>query len=131
MVNIVYIIDTYAWIEYLNGTSKGEKLRSLFIEPNSRFVTLESTLSEVYSHCIRESMNFSKVYELIKSNSIILPILKEHWLDAANIKNEVRKTVKDFGLLDAILIARQRDLNGNIITGDTHFKNMKNVVFIG
>lgn len=131
MVNTIYIIDTYSWIEYFDGTKKGEKLNELFLEEKSKFITLESTLSELFSHCIRKGFEFEKIYELIKLNSIILPVLREHWLNAAKIKHDVRKKIKDFGLMDSILLARQKELGGEIITGDTHFKNMKNIVFIG
>ena len=49
----------------------------------------------------------------------------------SKIKHELRKKIKNFGLIDSILVAKQQELNCKIITGDSHFKNLKNVVFIG
>lgn len=128
--NRIYLIDTYAWIEYLLGTRKGEKLRNLFIDNQIKFITLDSTLAEVYNHCLKDNINFEKVYEIIKINSVIFPVLKEHWLNASKIRYDLRKKITDFGMIDAILVARQYELKCKIITGDTHFRNLPNIDFI-
>lgn len=43
----VCIIDTYAWVEYLNGSVKGLKLKKLLDDENNSFITLESNLTEL------------------------------------------------------------------------------------
>ena len=127
---VVFIIDTYAWIEYLNGTIKGEILRRLFLNMGNKFITIECCLAELKGYCLKNNLNFDKMQSAVKKNSAIFPVLREHWLDAAEIKSEMRKKFKDFGLIDSILIARQKELNCKIISGEKHFKDLKDVVYI-
>jgi predicted nucleic acid-binding protein len=42
----------------------------------------------------------------------------------------MRKTLKDFGLADAYVLATARRLNAIILTGDLQFKNIKDAVMI-
>ena len=50
---------------------------------------------------------------------------------AAEIRHEIRKKVKDFGLIDAILVAKRNELKCKIVSGDKHFKGMKDIIYIG
>ena len=127
---VIFIIDTYAWIEYLTGTSKGEILRRLFKNIGNKFITIECCLAELKGYCLKNSFDFDKMNDSVKKNSVIFPVLREHWLAAAEIKSEMRKKFKDFGLIDSILIARQKELNCKIISGEKHFKGLKDVVYI-
>ena len=128
---MIYIVDTYTWIENFRGTSQGLILEKLLQNKNNKFVTMECSIAELLSYCLREGYDFNKLYNIVKINSIILPILRNHWLNAAKIKSKYRRIKKHFGLLDAILIAKQQELKCKIISGDTHFKNLKNVVYVG
>ena len=128
---MICIIDSWAWIEYFIGSKDGLMLKRLLDNKNYKFITMECTLSELQSYCLRTNNDFNHIYNAIKKNSIILPVLQEHWLEAAKIKNEVRKKVKDFGLVDSILVAKQNEFKCKIVSGDKHFKDMKNVIYIG
>lgn len=128
---MIYIVDSHAWVEYFTGSKAGLVLKKLLENKNSKFITMECTISELRSYCLRTSMEFSRVHSILKRNSIILPVLAEHWLNAAEIRHESRKSIKDFGLIDAILVAKQNELKCMIISGDPHFKSLKNIVFMG
>lgn len=43
---------------------------------------------------------------------------------------EMRKTAKDFGLADAYVLATATRLESKILTGDPHFKPLKEVIMI-
>ncbi len=128
---MIYIIDTYAWIEYLTGSKQGRTLQVLFNDKNNKLITMECCLAELKDYCLRRTAEFNKVYDIIKKNSVVLPVLISHWLEASQIKHEIRKKVKDFGLIDSILVAKQNELKCRIVSGDRHFKGMRNVVYIG
>ena len=64
-------------------------------------------------------------------NTVIFPVLRPQWIDAAKIRHDIRKIKPKFGLIDAILVAKQRELKCKIISGDYDFKNLKDVVYIG
>lgn len=128
---VIYIVDTYAWVEYFMGSKSGLKFKNLIDNENNKFISMECCLAELKGFCLRENIDFKSMYSAIKKNSIILPVNINLWLKAAKIKHETRKNVKNFGLIDAILIAKQNELNCMVVSGDSHFKNMKKVVYIG
>jgi len=128
---MVYIVDTHSWIEYFIGSEQGSELNKFLKKGDSKFITMECCLSEIKSFCLKNNLDFNKSLDTIRENSFILPVLREHWLNAAAIRLEMRKKIKNFGLIDAILVAKQQELKCKIISGDPHFKGMKNVVYIG
>jgi|TARA_Y100000031_G_C8142439_1_gene348270 predicted nucleic acid-binding protein len=128
---VIFIVDTHAWLENAIGSKKGTEVQKLFDNENNKLVTMECCIAEIQGYCLKNNFNFSLLYGVIRKNSLILPVLREHWIKAAKIKHELRKKIKNFGLIDSILVAKQQELNCKIITGDSHFKNLKNVVFIG
>lgn len=128
---VIYIVDTYAWIEYFMGSESGLKLKNLFENKNNKFITIDCCAAELRGFCLRENIDFNKIYSTLKKNSILLPVSSSHWLEAAAIRHELRKKVKDFGLIDSILVAKQNELKCMIVSGDKHFKGFKNVVYIG
>ncbi|MBI2597561.1 MAG: hypothetical protein HYW50_00005 [Candidatus Diapherotrites archaeon] len=67
---------------------------------------------------------------VIRSNSTILETNSNDWLKAAEIKFDKRKTLPNFGLVDALLIAKSKEIHTMILTGDKHFKNEKNAIII-
>jgi predicted nucleic acid-binding protein len=124
-------VDTYAWIEYLKGTSQGALLKKVIDQKVHKLVTMECSLAELQGFCLRDSIRFDTVHKIVQANSVVLPVLRNIWLDAAHVRYETRKKVKHFGMLDAVLVAKQRELKCKIITGDPHFKNLKDVVYLG
>ena len=128
---MIYIVDSWAWIEYFIGSKSGLILNKLLENKNHKFITLECTISKLKIYCLRTGMDFNRMHNTLKRNSVILPVLNPHWLDAATLRHEIRKRVKDFGLIDSILVAKQNELKCMVVSGDKHFKGMKKVVYVG
>jgi|SRR3989344_5625768 len=128
---MIYIVDSWAWIEYCIGSKIGLGLKNLLNNKNHKFITLECTISELKNYCLRTCYDFNLLYNVLKKNSVILPVLLVHWLEAAEIRHEMRKKARDFGLIDSILVAKQSELKCNIVSGDPHFKGLKSVVYLG
>ena len=91
---------------------------------------MECCIAELRGYCLKNNFDFDVLFNGIRKNSLILPVLREHWIKAAKIKHNLRKKIKNFGLIDSILIAKQEELNCKIVTGDYHFKNLKNIIFV-
>jgi len=127
---LIYIADSYAWIEYFIGSKKGEILKKLFLDEKNKFLTVECCLAEIKGWCLRENQDFEKLIKIIKSNSNILSIIEYDWIDAAKEKFEQRKLQKTFGLIDAMILTKQKELNCKIISCDKHFKNLSSVIFM-
>lgn len=125
-----YLIDTYGWIEYLNGSKKGEVIRDLINDSGNKIVVMECCIAEMITYSLREGKDYERALEIIKNDSIILPITIDTWIKAAKIKHDFGKKKKHFGLIDAILVAKQTELKCKIVSGDFHFKGIKDVIYI-
>ena len=126
-----YIIDGYAWIEYFIGSSKGKVLRDLFLGERNEFFTIDCCLAEIHGWALKNSQEFSELLKIIKANSEILVSSENIWIFSGKERFEQKKRQKDFGIIDSVILVKQQELGCKIITGDKHFKNFKNAIFLG
>ena len=124
----VYLIDTYAWVEYFTGSKRGEKVKNIIEDQNNVILTPECCLAEIKGWAIRESMDFEELYSIMRKVSDVRCILTRDWLDAAAIRSELRK--KGFGMMDALIIAQQKRVGCKVVSGDPQFEDLKDVIFI-
>ena len=124
-----HVIDAYAWIEYLDGTETGRRVSEL-IENQDEIFTCAMTIAEVVSKVARKGMNVKTAYDVLLNNSQVINADEELSLEAGLLHFEMRKTMKDFGLADAYVLATARKLRSKILTGDPHFKSIKEAVLI-
>lgn len=127
---MLYIVDSYAWIEYFIGSKKGDVLRGLLQDIKNKFLTAECCLAEIMGWSLKNSQDFDKLFKIIRADSHILPLTEHDWIDAGKERFEQRKRQNDFGLIDAVILIKQKEFNCKLITGDKHFKGMSNVVFL-
>lgn len=125
-----FIVDAYAWVEYLDGSPRGEKVRAIIEDERSRVYTCAVTIAEVVSKFIRRQKDTKVAYDAITSNSIIINIDQEISRLAGEKHAEVRKRVKDFGLADAYVLVCSNVQQATILTGDSHFTGMPKTMFI-
>lgn len=126
----MYIIDAYAWIEYFKGSKKGENAAKVIDSQKTRTITLECTLAEIKGWALREDVDFKKLHDVVVCSSDIVHITAEDWLDAAEMRFEMRKKVPDFGFIDALILAVQKRTKYKVLTGDPHFRDLKDTVFL-
>jgi PIN domain nuclease of toxin-antitoxin system len=124
-----HVVDAYAWIEYLDGSEAGRKVSAL-LENDDETFTCAVTIAEVISKVARKAKDVKVAYDVILGNSQIVNIDEELSLQAGLLHYETRKTLKDFGLADAYVLATAKRLKSKILTGDMHFKNVKDAVLI-
>ena len=127
---MVYIIDSYAWVEYFIGSKKGEALKKLFGDEANKFLTIECCLVEILGWTLKNNKDFNQILTIIKANSKICIITEHNWINAGKERFEQKKIQKNFGLIDAIILTKQKEFGCRIITGDKHFKNMRDVFFL-
>ena len=61
---------------------------------------------------------------------VIIPIDEEIAIEAAKIHAESKKTMEDFGLADAFILASARYRNVKVLTGDPHFANFSDSIML-
>ena len=93
---MLYIIDSYAWVEYFIGSQKGEMLKKLFLNEKNRFATVECCLAEIQGWALKNDQDFDRLFTIIRANSTILPLTEHDWIDAGKERFEQRKKNKQF-----------------------------------
>ncbi len=126
-----YVIDTHGWIEYFRGSSAGEKLGKLLGDGKNKFITGECSIAEIKCWTLREAREFEVFARIVEENSSVEPVTMKDWLYATDLRHEMRKTRKDFGLIDAVILAKQKRHDCTLISGDADFKGLPNVLFLG
>lgn len=125
-----YIVDAWAWIEYFRGTQYGAKLNDLLEDPATDIYTCAITVAEIISKTARESRDIEAAYDMLLSNSQIIKLDEQNSKQAGLIHAKMRQISKDFGIADAFIVAAANKLEAKIVTGDPHFKGLKNAIMI-
>jgi len=125
-----YVIDAYAWIEYLIGSEPGAKVNAVLEKETNQIYTCAVTVAEVISKVAREGQEPKIAYDILLNNSQIIDADEELSKETGLLHAEMRKKEKDFGLADAYVMATARKLKSKILTGDQHFRNVKDAVLV-
>jgi len=125
-----FVIDSYAWIEYLEGTADGEKVRKIIENRENEIYTCSVTLAEIVSKFARKNIDVNIAINAISSLSKTISADSDLSFVAGKIHAEMKRVIKDFGLSDAYILALSRKLCAKILTEDSHFKNIKEAVFV-
>ncbi len=125
-----YVIDAYAWIEYLDGSESGARVDNVLENDTSEVYTCAVTVAEVVSKVARGRRDVEIAYDVLLSNSRVINVDEELSKLAGLLHAEMRKKEKDFGLADAYVLATAKKLKSKILTGDPHFRNVKAAILI-
>jgi predicted nucleic acid-binding protein len=131
------VIDTYAWIELLIGSEKGQTVKEL-IENAEEVYTPSIVLAETARKFLREGADEKTInawLEIIISSSVITQIDSATAVEAAKCQLELIKKAKISkqntpSLFDAIVQATAKINQCKIVTGDEHFKNLPETIWI-
>ena len=136
-INVV--IDTFAWIEYFNGTTEGIKVKDIIIEAEYVY-TPSIVLAELARKYFRSGVDYKTIEErlkIIEELSIIVGIDSTLALKAAEAYFDLISHTRKLGLKskpglgDALILATARLLKAKVVTGDQHFKGLKETIWIG
>jgi len=122
-----YMVDAYAWVEYLEGSKQGEKVQQII--KNHVCFTSAVTLAEVVSKAKRTGKDSQMAFDAVALNSRVLNVNEGTAKIAGLFHAEMRKKSKNFGLADAFILA-QRTKKQKIVTGDPHFLGIENIEFL-
>ena len=126
-----YVIDSYAWIAYFMGTAAGEKAKPI-IEGTEEKITPIICLAEIYAKTLKvENQEIAESQRLfIKQKSALAPLDDLTAVESAKTHAKMKKEIADWGLADSIVYATGQTKKAEVVTGDEHFKKLKNVLFI-
>ncbi len=130
-----HVIDTYAWIEYFRASPLGEKAREYIEGEGSATPTV--VVAEVSRKLQREILAGNETEEgrlrrldFIHSSSQILELPFDLAVVSGELDVEMKRMVKGWGIVDSILLSIARSFDAKVVTGDEHFRKLKEVIFI-
>jgi predicted nucleic acid-binding protein len=126
-----YVIDSYAWIEYFMGTKTGENTKPL-IEGTDEKITPTICIAEIYTKTLKmENLELAEKQRIfIKEKSSIAPLDEQIAVESAKVNLKMKKEIEGWGLADSIVYATALIKKAQVVTGDQHFKKLKNTIFI-
>ena len=126
-----YVVDAWAWIEYLIGSEYGSKVNEILEMKETKFThALLRWQKKIVSKVAREGKDVEVAYSMLLSNSQIIDADEELSRCAGELHAEMRRKQKDFGLADSYVLATARKLESKILTGDMHFKNLAEAILL-
>ncbi|HLC78013.1 MAG TPA: PIN domain-containing protein [Candidatus Nanoarchaeia archaeon] len=124
-----YLVDTSAWIEYLDGSKIGEEVNKILKGTNEIYV-ISLIVSELVSKVKRKNGNADTAYDCIIKNSKIFDITPRTSKKIGILHAEVRNKIPSFSLADASILCSAESLGAKILTKDSHFKGFKETILI-
>ena len=122
----LYVIDSFAWIEYFAGSKAGAEAKQI-IEAG-RSITPTIVIAELAEKYQRERMNFAQDLDFITGKTRIIPLDLTIAEKAGSLSPERKRVIKRWGLADSIVLATARQYGARILTGDEHFRDLTHEV---
>lgn len=121
------LLDTYAWIEYFLGSKKGKKVKRMLKE--AECFTSAISLAEISYWLAKNKSNQEKL-SLVKNFSTVLSLDNDLLEAAGRISYQKKQDIKDFGLIDAIILATSKAYGLPVVTGDKHFEKEEGTIML-
>ena len=116
--------DTYAWVEYLEGSEEGEAARRYLEDEECQVYTSILTvaeLSDVFQRGgLRTKLEWTRIENFMLLNSTLVALDAREMAEAGALKAQRKRQFKDFGLIDAIILRSSRKVGAKLLTNDPH-----------
>jgi predicted nucleic acid-binding protein len=127
MIPIGFVIDTWVWVEYYLG--EDPRVNEYIENESLDLFTSTISLTEIikFLHQKNESPeNIRQVALEIGVRSLVIPVTE----DIAILAGEFRSEGFRGGIADSIILATARAGGHKVVTGDPHFKEIPDAVFM-
>ena len=119
-----YLLDTWAWVEYLEGGDSAEKVNKVLESDGECYTSVQSLaeLSDLFNQGrLKIDMTWKELSQFITvKKTETLPVKEKIAEKAGEIKIEERESKPDFGLADAVILATARKNELTLVSGDPH-----------
>ncbi len=117
------ILDTSAWVEFIEGTEKGKDVKDV-VEREESFTSI-ATIAELAQWCLRSGReDIAATVEEIKRISQILPLTETISVSAGKLNYERKKAGRKWGMIDSIIVATAYVYGLKILTKDNAFRDL-------
>ena len=125
---MILIVDSWAWLAITEEDEIAERALRHINNKNNKLITTILNISDIY-YRIKEKTGEEEAREFIESikkNTTIAEIDEESAFLAGDLHLKEK-----LPLVDAFVYATALKRDGFVLTGDPHFKNKKNIIYIG
>ncbi|MCI4348547.1 MAG: PIN domain-containing protein [Thermoplasmata archaeon] len=130
-------IDSFAWVEIIRGSRLGTESRRLVGEADACW-TPAGVLAEVAHWCLRDGLDENTVRRELRGmgeSSTIVPIDPELAIGGSRAQIELRERARAMhlpvpGLGDGLVLATARALRSRVLTGDPHFRGLRETLWL-
>ena len=123
------VVDSWAWVEYFEGSVVGRKVGDM-IEESSEIWTSLVSVTEVVSKYRRKRIDESKPMEVLFSLSKVDIPDRGDAMAAGVIHAEEKSRSPNFGLADSYVLQLARKVGAKVLTGDPDFRTVKEALLI-
>ena len=132
------VVDSWAWVEILKLSPEGKEAKA-HIEQAEEVFTPSLALAELARKYLREGEGASLIRTWLQGISEVTevyPIDIELAIESAAAFAEIsakarREKLDSPGLGDAVMLATARLAQARLLTGDPHFKDLKETLWLG
>jgi predicted nucleic acid-binding protein len=131
------VIDSYAWIEHFIGSKKGQKTDEI-LENADEVYTPDIVLAEVARKYAREGIDketiFERLTQMEEASNItyidakLAAVAATCYLEME--ENAEKSQLRNPSLFDAVILAMGKSLGAKILTGDQHFKDLPETIWL-
>jgi len=125
---LTVLIDSWAWVEFFRGSKKGEEIKPYVTDENQDIIISSINLAEIYRLALGrfDEQTAEKRRRAMISRCYLIHVDEEIAIKGAKFRHE-----RDWGLGDALIYATAIREEAKVLTGDPHFKGLKDVIFLG
>jgi predicted nucleic acid-binding protein len=124
------VVDSWAWVEYLDGSALGKKVDDAILKAPELWTSLAS-VAEVVSKYRRKGMDDGPaVAAIITLSKIGVPGLEDA-KGAGRIHAEFKRKASNFSSADSFVLQLALKVGGKVLTGDPDFRGIKEAQVVG
>jgi PIN domain nuclease of toxin-antitoxin system len=124
-----YVVDAWAWLEYLNGSELGKSVEARFAEASQLF-TSTATVAELVSRYKRRGMPEEVAVRAITTLSKVVGPGLDDAVEAGKVHAETKARAPNFSLSDATVLQLAKKFDAEVLTGDPDFQGIKDALMI-
>lgn len=125
---MIALLDSWAWVEFFAGSKTGETIKTYVMDEDQEIIMSSINLAEIYRIALDrfDEQTAEKRRRAMISRCYLIPVDEEIAIKGAKFRHE-----RDCGLGDALIYATAIREGAKVLTGDPHFKGLKDVIFLG
>ena len=124
------VVDSWAWMEYFEGSSVGKSIRDKIVDERNEIFTHVLSIAEIISKVRRREKDVDTAWKAITNLSRIINLDEIDSKETGLLHAKVKSKNPNFGLADAFVLSAARKLEAKVLTGDPDFNAIDDAILI-